>query len=246
MSASVSWFRLWMECHLLRASYLPLRNTSWYLTSQRIICLFSKKKKNKKPSKILEGRSTVCFPSERSPPRAKGKTRCYPLVTGDSSLYQCRCCQSGDVGSVAWLLHFPRSLLGLRIYRISEKSPFPAEGLMAYSLHLQIVGPTLLFQGGGDTVLQSYYKDRMSHISASDVLSWGSAISVTFNWLILGVRLELTLVGPHMQKRTHTPLSLNKRLHSPGRVPTLLSVFISLSFWIWNYRLVNKTLDGGG
>lgn len=143
----------------------------------------------------------------------------------------------------------PSSLLGLRIYRISEKSPFPAEGLMAYSLHLQIVGPTLLFQGRGylkDTVLQSYYKDRMSHISASDVLSWGSAISVTFNLLILGVCLELTLVGPHTRKRTHTPLSLNKGLHSPGRVPTLLSVFISLPFWIWNYRLVSKTLDRGG
>ena len=122
---------------------------------------------------------------------------------------------------------------------------FHAEPL-AYPLHLQTVGPALLFQGGGDTVLQSYYKDRMSHISALDVLTWGAAISVTFNWLILGVRLELTLVGPHTWKHTHTPLSLNKRLHSPGRVPTLLSVFTSLPFWIWNYRLVNKTLDRGG
>lgn len=68
--------------------------------NQSVHYLFIFKEKKKKASKLLEGRSAVCFPSERSP-RAKGKKRCYPSVTGDPGavsvkmLSVWRCCQCG-------------------------------------------------------------------------------------------------------------------------------------------------------
>lgn len=119
----------------------------------------------------------------------------------NKELWSCGQCVSA---SPAFFLPPLRSFLGLRTYLPGKwETCFPVEVARQnlclpwpwpsrFLAFAQTVGSALLFQWGGDTSPNIVRKARKSHLSASNVLSCGAAVSVTFNWLILG-----TVWGPH-------------------------------------------------